>query len=196
MKYPGKLLVLVAIFTTGCAHVDPTETGQSRRIEDYYPLAVGNCWSYTASFQGQQQPDLKVCIVKHEKDYFVDDRQNPSRLRFDAEGLRDGSVRYLLKAPLEAGQKWMSVVDVNKVEHYQIEAVDKQVKVPAGNFRDCVVVRMEEKMTSDRSIVIWTTFAPKTGIVEIKTAFHVGAKQVPQIHMRLKNYQPGTEKAK
>lgn len=196
MKNTGKLLILVAIYTSSCAHMDTKKSDQSLRIEAYYPLALGNCWTFAASFQGQPQPDLKVCIVKQEEKYFVDDRRNPSRLRFDAEGLRDGTVRYLLKAPLEAGQKWMSVVDVKKVEHYQIESVGKLVKVPAGSFRDCVMVRMEEKITSDRSIVVWTTFAPGTGIVEIKTAVHIGAKQVPQIHMLLKNYQPGGEKAR
>ena len=153
MKHTCKSLFLVVFLTAGCAHVDTPETGPSRQVEDYYPLAVGNCWTYTASFQGQQQPDLKVCIVKQERKYFIDDRQSPSRLRFDAEGLRDGSVRYLLKSPLETGQKWMSVVDVHKVEHYQIEAVDKRVKVPAGTFQNCVVVRMEEKMTSKRSLI-------------------------------------------
>lgn len=180
------LLMIVA----GCSHVETVDTKKAAtaRLEEYYPLAVGNCWTYQTSFQNQAQPDLKVCIVKEDNGFFLDNRPVPSRLRFDATGLRDGTVRYLLKAPLEEGQKWMSVADVRTVEHYQIEAVGKKVKVPAGVYKDCVVVLMEVRMTEENSMINRISFAPGIGIVEIRAIFKKGAEHLPQSLMQLKKY--------
>ena len=180
------------LFVAGCSHVDTAGTGKaaaSARLEDYYPLAVGSCWTYATTFQGQAQPDLKVCIVKEEGGFFLDNRPVPSRLRFDAAGLRDGQVRYLLKAPLEEGNKWMSVADVRTVEHYQIEAVGKKSKVPAGVYRDCVVVRMEVRITEEQSMINRITFAPGVGIAEIRVSLKQGAKHLPQSVMQLKKFE-------
>ena len=185
--YPVLLMVIA-----GCSHVEIADTKKAAtaQLEEYYPLSVGNCWTYATSFQNQSQPDLKVCIVKEDKGFFLDNRPVPSRLRLDATGLRDGKVRYLLKAPLEEGQKWMSVADVRTVEHYQIEAVDRKVKVPAGVYKDCVVVRMEVRMSEENSMINRMTFAPGTGIVEIRASFKKGAEHLPQSLMQLKKYEP------
>lgn len=185
------------LLVTGCSHVetaDTTRAAASAPLEAYYPLVVGSCWTYATSFQGQAQPDLKVCIVKEADGFFIDDQKVPSRLRFDAAGLRDGKVRYLLKAPLEAGNQWMSVADVRTVEHYQIEAVGKKTEVPAGVFKDCVVVRMEVRITAEQSMINRITFAPGVGILEIHVSFKKGAEQLPQSVMRLKKYQPASDR--
>jgi hypothetical protein len=184
-------LILLTVIA-GCSHVDTADTGKAvaaAQLEEYYPLSVGNCWTYATWFQNQAQPDLKVCIVKEEGGFFQDDRPAPSRLRFDATGLRDGQVRYLLKAPLEEGAEWMSVADVRTVEHYRIETVGKKIEVPAGVFKDCVVVRMDVRMTDQRSMVSRMTFAPGVGIVEIHISLKKGSELLPQSVMRLKSYQ-------
>jgi hypothetical protein len=190
--YPVLLIVIA-----GCSHVETVDTKKAvaaAQLEEYYPLSVGNCWTYSTSFQNQAQPDLKVCIVKEEDGYFLDNRPAPSRLRFDATGLRDGQVRYLLRAPLEEGQKWMSVADVQTVEHYQIEAVGKKVKVPAGVYKDCVVVRMEVRISEANSMINRMTFAPGVGIVEIRASFKKGAESLPQSVMQLKKYEQAPAK--
>jgi len=189
--YPVLLMILA-----GCSHVETVDTKKTStaQLEEYYPLSVGNCWTYTTSFQNQSQPDLKVCIVKEENGFFLDNRPVPSRLRFDATGLRDGKVRYLLKAPLEEGQKWMSVADLRTVEHYQIETVGKKVKVPAGVYRDCVVVRMEVRMNEKASMINRMTFAPGIGIVEIRASLKTGAEHLPQSLMQLTKYEPAAAK--
>ncbi len=186
------IFLVFLLMITGCSHVETagTRAAASARLEDYYPLAVGSCWIYATSFQGQTQPDLKVCIVGQENGFFVDDQKAPSRLRFDAAGLRDGQVRYLLKAPLEEGSEWMSVADVRTVEHYRVEAVGKRVEVPAGVFKNCVVVRMEVRMTEAQSMINRMTFAPGVGIVDVHVSLKKGAEQLPQSVMRLKEYQP------
>jgi hypothetical protein len=184
-------LILLAVIA-GCSHVDTVDTNKAvaaAQLQEYYPLSVGNCWTYATWFQDQAQPDLKVCIVKEENGFFQDNRPAPSRLRFDATGLRDGQIRYLLKAPLEEGAEWMSVADVRTVEHYRIEAVAKKIEVPAGVFKDCVVVRMDVRMTDQRSMVSRMTFAPGVGIVEIHISLKKGSELLPQSVMRLKSYQ-------
>jgi hypothetical protein len=193
MKSTYFLLLMVI---AGCSHVETVDTTRTAtaQLEEYYPLKVGNCWTYGTSFQNQAQPDLKVCIVKEEKGFFLDNRPVPSRLRFDATGLRDGQVRYLLKAPLEEGQKWMSVADVRTVEHYRIEAVGKKVKVPSGVYDDCVVVHMEVRLSEEKSMVNRMTFAPGIGIVEIRASFKKGAERLPQSLMQLKKYEPAPAK--
>jgi hypothetical protein len=189
--FPVLLMVVAA-----CSHVETVDTKKAAdaQLEEYYPLSVGSCWTYATSFQSQAQPDLKVCIVKEEDGFFLDNRPVPSRLRFDAAGLRDGKVRYLLKAPIEEGQKWMSVADVRTVEHYQIEAVGKKVKVPAGIYKDCVVVRMEVRISEENSMINRMTFAPGVGIVEIRASFKKGAEQLPQSLMQLKKYEQAAAK--
>jgi hypothetical protein len=190
--YPVLLIVIA-----GCSHVETVDTNKAvaaAQLEEFYPLSVGNCWTYSTSFQNQAQPDLKVCIVKEEDGYFLDNRPAPSRLRFDATGLRDGQVRYLLKAPLEEGAEWMSVADVRTVERYRIDAVGKKIKVPAGVFKDCVVVRMDVRMTDQRSMVSRMTFAPGVGIVEIHISLKKGSELLPQSVMQLKKYEQAPAK--
>lgn len=190
------ILPVLLMVMAGCSHVETVDTKKAAgaQLVEYYPLSVGSCWTYATSFQNQAQPDLKVCIVKEEDGFFLDNRPVPSRLRFDAAGLRDGKVRYLLKAPLEEGQKWMSVADVRTVEHYRIEAVGKKVKVPAGVYQDCVVVRMEVRISEENSMINRMTFAPGVGIVEIRASFKKGAEHLPQSLMQLKKYEQAAVK--
>ena len=194
MKSPVNKIVLFGVIfafvISGCAHVDENKKSSAvGSVAEYYPLAVGNSWTYTTTFLEQDQADLVVSIVKEENGYFIDNRPTPSKLKFDGIGLRDGSIRYLLKGPVTKGNKWMSVADVRTVERYEITGIDEKIKVPAGVFDKCVKVEMEVKMTETRSMVNQMIFAPGVGIVRIKTHMKEGAKQVPQTMMALKTYQ-------
>jgi hypothetical protein len=194
------VVVLIGIVGSGCAHVGDKATGDGdgetarHKLEKYFPLAVGNSWTYQTSFQDQSQPDLTVEITKQEKGFFIDNRPRPSRLRVDASGIRDGSIRYLLKAPLKKGSKWMSVADVRTVEHFEIAEVARKIKTPAGVFNDCVVVNMEVKIKENRSMVNRMTFAPEVGIVEIRALLYEGTKTITQSYMVLKTYKLAPKK--
>jgi hypothetical protein len=183
------IVLLCLLVVESCAHVGASADNRSRYpIESFMPLAVGNQWIYTTSFQRQPQADLKVSITKEEGGYFYDDRPSPSRLRFDGSGLRDGEIRYLLKNPLARGQKWMSVADVKTVEHYEIEAIGQDVRVPAGTFSDCVIVRTEVKLDRRRAMLNYLVFAPSVGIIEIRTALKTDADLHEQSMLQLKSY--------
>jgi hypothetical protein len=70
------------------------------------------------------------------------------------------------------------VADVRTVEHYQIEAVGKKIEVPAGVFSDCVMVRMEVRITEEHSMINRITFAPGVGILEIYVSLKKGAERM------------------
>jgi hypothetical protein len=186
-----KLTFLLALlFLCGCAHRPaPADPIRARaELGHFLPLQVGNRWVYQTSFQGQPQPDLVVNIVAQEGGAFLDDRPTPSRYVIDGEGIRDGATRYLLKLPLKRGNRWMSVADVRTVEHYEIVAERSRVRVPAGEFSDCVVVRMEVRLDQKRAMRNYLSFAPEVGIIEISTVLIDGERQIPQAHLQLKEY--------
>ncbi len=175
-----------------CAHGPELTAGPtaSHPLESYMPLAVGNRWVYGTTFQGQPQPDLEVLLVREEDGFFLDNRPTPSRFRFDAEGLRDGATRYVLKAPLSQGARWMSVADLKTVERYEIAAVERKVSVPAGVFQGCVTVRMEVRLDERRSMRNEMTFAPGVGMVDVRVSLLDGAKEIPQSRLVLKRFEP------
>ncbi len=182
-------LALTLGILSGCAHGPGQSDERSRpELERYLPLRVGNQWTYQTHFQGQQQPDLTIRLVAEQNGYMLDNRPQPSRYRYDAEGLRDGNERYLLKRPLEKGTAWMSVADLNTVERYRIVDVERRVQVPAGVFEDCVVVRLQVVMPGERMMRNDMSFAPDVGIVEVRTVVLEGKREIPQSHLELESY--------
>ncbi len=177
------------VLSNGCAHVKTVESHASKDLGVYLPLKIGNCWSYTTWFHGQPQADLEVCIQSESEGYYLDNRPNPSRWRIDAHGIRDGNTRYILKAPVEIGNTWMSVADVRTVERYEIVEIGKTVSTPAGEFKGCVLVSMEVRLTNTRMLQNQMIFAPDTGIVEIRTILLENGKKMPQSLMQLKSIQ-------
>jgi hypothetical protein len=171
----------------GCSHV-PKKTDSVFSIKDYMPLAVGQQWTYATTFQSQPQDDVVVSIVGQQGPYFIDNLPKPSRFVVDAHGLRDGSKRYLLKNPLAVGTQWMSVADVKTVERYRIVAIDRKVSLPAGVFKNCVVVSWDVQMKPTEFLRNEMTFAPCVGIVEIKVSHLKGDKARIQSHFRLKSF--------
>lgn len=185
-------LALAGAVLFGCAHGPERTDGRTgAELERYLPLQVGNRWTYQTRFQGQQQPDLTIRLVAEKNGYVLDDRPRPSRYRYDAEGLRDGNERYLLKRPLEKGNAWMSVADLNTVERYRIVDADRRVRVPAGVFEHCVVVRLQVAMPGERMMRNDMTFAPDVGIVEVRTVVLEGKREIPQSHLKLASYVLG-----
>jgi len=186
---------ILSLFLASCAANSALLVEKrARQAADYYPLRTGTCWSYTTSFQGQKQPDLNVCLIRDEQGTFIDDRSPPSRLRQDDQGLRDGSIRYLLKEPLEVGNKWMSVIDVRTVEKYEIVDTASKVSVPAGTYDHCVVVRMEVRIDATRALINHMSFAPGVGIVRIDIQLQNGAQFIPQSRFDLQSFTRGPAK--
>jgi hypothetical protein len=100
------LLLLAAL---GCAHDPaPSAAGAPRPASTghpggaagrYFPLAVGNRWTYEATYLGEKS-SREVELVAFRDGSFVD--REGRALRVDSRGLRD-QTRYLLHEPLVVG---------------------------------------------------------------------------------------------
>jgi hypothetical protein len=131
----------------------------------YYPLAVGNSWTYEVTSGGGTRRDT-VQIVGRDGPWFLDDHRG--RLQADSAGVRDAD-RYLLRTPLTAGAKWSAVENL-VVQRFEVTATDAKVTTRAGRFDRCVVVRNEQPLADKRGryVTEWT-YAPHVGLAQLVT---------------------------
>ncbi|HEY1907760.1 MAG TPA: hypothetical protein VGG91_17060 [Myxococcaceae bacterium] len=181
----------------GCAHSSPTppETapaapaaGRLPESARYFPLAVGNRWTYEASYLGEKST-RPVEIVAFRDGSYLD--RDGRVYRLDHEGLRD-QVRYLLHEPLNAGATWTSVIAPGSAEHYKILSVHAPCEVPAGRFPDCIEVEsrtLADPKTPGRSLVNRVTFASGVGIVQVRTTLEEGSRVAPTAELRLTAFE-------
>jgi len=154
----------------------------------YFPLAVGNHWTYEAMYLGERST-RRVELVAFRDGSYVD--RDGRALRVDSEGIRD-QVRYLLHEPLQVDATWTSVVAPGSAEHYRVLSVRTPCEVPAGRFPDCVEV--ESRTTADpttpaRVLVNRVTFAAGVGIVRVRTALEEGSKSAPTAELQLTSFE-------
>jgi hypothetical protein len=185
----NKVVMWIALAScAGCAALGFGPAKPAYRPPDvtaYYPLAVGNSWTYSASVLGDRA-EKTVSIVKQDFGFYVDDQKG--RLKWDAYGLRD-EKRYLLREPLEVGKTWTSVVSVQSVERSRIVEVDEPCTVPAGAFEHCLTVENSNRQDEHHTLVMRMTFAPGVGIVRIQTVLDNDGKLTPQSELQLVNYK-------
>jgi hypothetical protein len=156
---------------------------------DFYPLAVGNEWTYRDESPGLKQPSASrtVRILERTKDgYFRD--SDRGELRADPDCLHDRSRR-LLCGPIAKGNGWTSVVSVSSTEKYEIAAVGETVETPAGKFDGCVRVRAHNRAGPGAELVLEITYAPAIGPVRIETFVLAGASAVPQFRAVLEKFK-------
>jgi hypothetical protein len=147
----------------------------------FYPLAVGNEWTYDLG--GQRRETIR--IVGRDGAWFLDDHRG--RLRVEREGVRDAD-RFLLRTPLQAGAKWTAVENL-VVQRFEVISTQASAVTRAGTFTGCAVVRNEQPLDSRRKFVTEWTYAPGVGLVELRTRV-VGAdgKAQDQTHLELVAY--------
>ena len=173
---------------SGAAPSGGSRGGPAPESARYFPLAVGNQWTYEASYLGERST-RRVELVEFRDGSYVD--RDGRALRVDREGVRD-QVRYLLHEPLTAGATWTSVVAPGSAEHYRIVSVHAACEAPAGKFPDCVDV--ESRTTADpanpsRVLVNRVTFAAGVGIVRVRTELEEGQRTAPTAELRLSAFQ-------
>lgn len=173
----------LAFVLVACAAQPPALRPQPS-AEDYYPLAVGNHWTYSVNFLGDRR-QRRVQIVEYRDGYYRDNEGG--QLTIDGLGVRD-ERRYLLREPLRMGASWSNVVSASSVEHYRITEVGQRCRVPAGTFENCVRVESQNRMDEQRTLVNELTFAPFVGIVRIELSLQSGDKRVPQSMFELKEF--------
>jgi len=141
----------------------PASKPAPRDARAYYPLAVGNSWTYAVSGSPEE---AKVEIVGRDRDWFLDDHRG--RLRYEDGGVRDAD-RFLLRPPIASGTHWTAVENL-VVQHFEIVSADASLVTGAGTFAHCVVVRTSSRVKKDVTFTTEWTFAPNVGIAQIVTA--------------------------
>lgn len=184
--------VLAACATTGgdgpatAAAVADAVKAPAGAAAKFYPLAVGNSWTYKGRLLGQPAQN-RVTVTKKEGAVFFDDKGG--QMMNDADGLRDRK-RYLLKDPLRRGASWMSVASVSSVERFEIIDTGRSVKVEAGVFDGCIVVRGKNRIDPSKEFVTEWTYAPGVGLVRIQTfLLKEGKEYVPQGQFELSAFE-------
>lgn len=187
---PRPLLVLALVLAlAACARapVAPAARPPSPSPAEYFPLAVGNTWTFLDRSPQQAQPSRRtVRIVARDRDgYYLDDQRGA--LRADADCLHD-RARRLLCQPIAPGSAWISVVSASATERYEIAGVDESVTVPAGTFRGCVRVRSQLRAGAVDQVAE-LTYAPGVGPVLLQTFAVVKGVATPQIRGELETYR-------
>jgi hypothetical protein len=162
-------------------------------IAPYYPLAVGNSWTFTDESPAlpaeRRGATRQVTILERTKDGFFKDSER-GELRIDGGCLHD-RLRRLLCAPVEKGARWSSVVSVSSTERFEIAGVGEKVATPAGTFDGCVRVRATNRAAAGTESVLEITYAPRVGPVRLETFAVVNGQVSPQVRAVLKAYQVG-----
>ncbi|MFH1807338.1 MAG: hypothetical protein ABIJ09_01235 [Pseudomonadota bacterium] len=184
-KVIGSTLAIL-LLAVGCATTPKNEAPQ-RRATDYWPLAIGNSWTYRIQHGGAVQED-SVTILQRDADGFFVDSQG-ARLKPHAAGVFDGD-RFLLRDPLAVGTKWMAVPSANALERFEITDVDFTVTVPAGVFEHCVRVQAMNKLSEVENFVGEWTYAPGVGMIQFVSRREVkGKPPAPQTEMLLLRFK-------
>ena len=151
----------------------------------YYPLAVGNSWTYR--FRGSDRRET-IQIVGRDGPWFIDDHRG--RLRYESDGVRDAD-RYLLRTPLAEGAKWSAVENL-VVQRFEVVSMDTSAVTEAGTFTRCAVVRNEQPLAKGGRFVTEWTYAPRVGLVQlVTTTVDPKGRQQEQTRLQLVAYRVG-----
>jgi hypothetical protein len=185
----GALAVACA---AACASAPPAATPSSAAPADFFPLAVGNAWTFLDRSPQHAEPVRRtVRIVSRDAaGYFVDDQHGA--LRADGDCLHDRSRRLLCR-PVERGASWSSIVGPSATERYEIAGTGETVTVPAGTFNGCVRVRSRLRAGKVEQIAE-LTYAPGVGPVKLETFAVVDGVARPQITGELESYRIARER--
>jgi hypothetical protein len=189
--------LLLCAALAACAHSpakapaeSPAESPAAPDPTAYFPLAVGNEWTWIdrSPVAGEAAPKRRtVRIVSRDaQGFFVDDGRGALKV---AHGCIQDRVRRILCAPFDVDRSWISIVSETSTERYQIAASGLTAAVPAGTFEDCILVRARNRAGDDAEVILETTYAPGVGPVRIETFALVGGKKVPQVKAELASHR-------
>ncbi len=181
--------LFAVVVLAGCATAKaPVEGPKAERAAaEFYPLGVGNAWTYEVNLLGEKR-SVEVKLLREAGGYVED--STGAQLSVDAYGVRD-QKRYLLRNPVQAGTKWTNVVSVSSVEHYEIIGAGQPCDSPAGQFEGCAVVESKNRVQEGRVLVNEMTFAPGVGLVRVSTVLEANGKRIPQSTLVLTAYSVG-----
>jgi hypothetical protein len=187
-------LLLAAL--AACAHAPagpgapPPAAAAASDPTAYFPLAVGNEWTWIdrspqAGPGGAKRRTVRI-VSRNQEGYFVDDARGELRV---AHGCIQDRVRRILCAPFDLDRSWSSVVSETSTERYQVAATGLAATVPAGTFEGCILVRARTRAAEDAEMILETTYAPGVGPVRIETFALVNGRRIPQVQAELASHR-------
>lgn len=172
---PSRLALALLL---SCATAPATKPLAEQGAASWYPLAVGNSWTYDVG--GGRQETIE--IVGRDGPWFLDDHRG--RFRYEPDGVRDAD-RYLLRTPVEEGAKW-SAVDNLIIQRFEIISTSATAVTRAGTFTRCALVRNEQPLPNGGRFVTEWKYAPGVGLVELRTSVAgKDGKSQDQTHLEL-----------
>ena len=176
-----KKLALLLLVCACKSAPGPAPAPASDDARTYFPLAVGNSWTYEVA--GKRET---ITIVGRDGPWFIDDHR--VRLRYEKDGVRD-SDRYLLRSPITSGAQWSAVENL-VVQRFEVVATDASAVTEAGTFTKCAVVRNEQPLAKGGKFITEWKYAPKVGLVELVTStLAASGKAQDQTRMHLVAYK-------
>lgn len=157
--------------------VFPVHAGDDLPETEYYPLKIGNTWTYrvgkedgytgeTKVVRHEKGKEALVAVLESTKDGVVIKTEKISVTKTGISRsvstlLGEQSIQ-LLKLPPKQGDSWKSEIGFTSTVAFEA------VEVPAGKFKDAVIVT--SKMTSPRGLIEsrWW-FVSGTGVVKQET---------------------------
>lgn len=195
LRLPAAAAALLLPLLFGCtaSKLAVKAVGPSKKVADYFPLRVGDRRIYRIRFANGKTIKREIRIVRKKGNTFHDSKGQS--YAYDPYGLRS-ERRYLLKLPLTAGTRWLSITSLTSVERYVITADSATVTVPAGTFRECIQVRSRDRRGRHGTLEALFYYAPKVGLVKVVTSLDRRYQKVPQWRLELVKYVPATATTK
>jgi hypothetical protein len=186
--------VVGALLFVGCASGSTASTPETPPVPliaaEYYPLQPGWKWSYDIEKDGQHILAFYSVVSRTGDTATV--QAGDDRLSYAVTPLgiahKDGGVMgdFLIKDPLAPGAGWPLAEG-----KAQVASIGLEVTVPAGTFKNCVVV---EETRSDPTRVVRTTFAPATGPISVEVSVQDGGRFVTTTRATLRGLtKPGQD---
>jgi len=178
MRWLARLSLLVGIVLLSSSATPAQEKGLD---SPYYPLQVGNVWSYKTSDGNKFQlkitahekvagdmPCARVVLLtdNREKDYELIGVNSEGIVRYAFSNVKPDKPVLLLKLPPKAGDTW--TVDskaLGEVIKGTFKVTEEEVKVPAGTFKT-FAVRTDDLDANGLKITATSYYASGTGLVK------------------------------
>ena len=183
---------IVAVLLVSLSLLPFSQARSDELSKSYFPLKEGMRWEYTVtSTQGQTQKLLITNLAPQDvSGAKVTPRKSEMGGATVIEFMKQddtGVYRYAeqkgekaapdlvtpmechLKFPISQGNNWSMDTKVgnNRVNlTMTIESVSDDVKVPAGNFKDCVKVKQVGDNGAGTTVLGYEWYAPKVGVVK------------------------------
>ncbi|MDD3853325.1 MAG: hypothetical protein PHD40_06695 [Syntrophomonadaceae bacterium] len=148
---------------------------------DYFPVGVNNMWDYLGEGNEYASYIMEMPFVKNNQaqtyvdnggtvaaEIFQIDDNAIIRVFFAGEqyeqenmlesGFTANDQTVILKSPLKKGTVWK-----NDKETREIAAIDAQVDTPAGNFSDCLKIKITN---ADSTSIVYQYYAAGVGMVK------------------------------